>query len=215
MDEARQKPLEITRERGRAHLGQGAATAEQPEGLERRRFQGEADRLDAGDVLFTAGAHTHGEHIMHTWVFWAFVVGIGLGFGIYMNGYAIADVAMRFLPVRMVHTWLYRRMCFDELYFSVFVAITIGLSRFSAWFDRTIVDGIVNLAGWTVRQSATLVGLHDKYVIDGAVNGAGKLTYELGSAVRVPTSGRIRVYVTVLMVAVALGLAGAIIVALS
>jgi hypothetical protein len=106
-------------------------------------------------------------------------------------------------------------MYFDELYFSVFVAITMGLSRLSAWFDRTIVDGIVNLAGWTVRQSATLVGLHDKYVIDGAVNGAGKLTYELGSAVRVPTSGRIRVYVTVLMIAVALGLAGAIIVVLS
>ena len=56
---------------------------------------------------------------------------------------------------------------------SVFVALTMGLSRFSAWFDRTIVDGIVNLAGWAVRRSAVLVGLHDKYVIDGAVNGAG------------------------------------------
>jgi hypothetical protein len=47
------------------------------------------------------------------------------------------------------------------------------------------------------------------------VNGAGRLTHDLGAAVRAPQTGRIRMYVTVLMVAVALGLAGAIIVALS
>ena len=106
-------------------------------------------------------------------------------------------------------------MYFDELYSSVFVAITMGLSRFSAWFDRTVVDGIVNLAGWSVRQSAVLIGLHDKYVIDGAVNGAGRLTHDLGAAVRAPQTGRIRMYVTVLMIAVTLGVAGTIIVVLS
>jgi hypothetical protein len=37
-------------------------------------------------------AHTHGHHLVETWVFWAFVVGIGAGFAIYFNGYAIANV---------------------------------------------------------------------------------------------------------------------------
>ena len=41
------------------------------------------------------------------------------------------------------------------------------------------------------------------------------LAQELGAAVRAPQTGRVRMYVTVLMVAVALGLAGAIIVVLS
>jgi hypothetical protein len=162
-----------------------------------------------------AGAHAHGEHIMRTWVFWAFIVGMGLGFLIYMNGYAIADVGMRFLPVRMIHTWLYRRMYFDELYFSVFVAITMGLSRLSAWFDAYVVDGIVNLVGWLTKQLSFAIGLHDKYVIDGAVDGMATLAHEAGAAVRAPQSGRIRMYVTVLMIAVTLGVAGTIIVLLS
>jgi hypothetical protein len=91
----------------------------------------------------------------------------------------------------------------------------MGLSRFSAWFDRNVVDGLVNLAAGTVRRGSDLIGAHDKYVVDGAVNGVGKLTYDLGAAVRNPSTGRVRLYVTALMVAVALGLAGAIIVALS
>ena len=57
--------------------------------------------------------------------------------------------------------------------------------------------------------------MNDKYVVDGAVNGVATLTQDLGAAVRAPQTGRIRMYVTVLMVAVALGLAGAIIVVLS
>ncbi|MDQ3441736.1 MAG: NADH-quinone oxidoreductase subunit L [Planctomycetota bacterium] len=156
-----------------------------------------------------------GTDLMHRYVFWAFVVGIGLGGAVYSGGYKFANMLVRIPPLGWIHTWLYRRMYFDELYSSVFIAITMGLSRFSAWFDRTVVDGIVNLAGWSVRQSAVLIGLHDKYVIDGAVNGAGRLTHDLGAAVRAPQTGRIRMYVTVLMVAVALGLAGAILVALS
>jgi hypothetical protein len=51
--------------------------------------------------------------------------------------------------------------------------------------------------------------------VDGAVDGMAQLTQNLGAAVRRPQSGRIRMYVTILMAAVALGLAGAIIVALS
>jgi len=57
--------------------------------------------------------------------------------------------------------------------------------------------------------------LNDQYVVDGAVNGMGELAQNLGAAVRRPQSGRIRMYVTILVAAVALGLAAAIIVALS
>jgi NADH-quinone oxidoreductase subunit L len=106
-------------------------------------------------------------------------------------------------------------MFFDELYESVFVAITIGFSRFIAWLDRIVIDGIVNGVSWVVRQMAVGVGNHDKYVIDGAVNGVGRLTYNLGAAVRTPERGRVRVYVTILILAIALGLAGAVIVVLS
>jgi NADH-quinone oxidoreductase subunit L len=194
-----------------ATLDQGAnpAAAEEDEHAAAAPAAAGAAHADPHDPLHV------GTDLMHKYVFWAFIVGIGLGVALYSGGYKFANMLVRIPPLGWIHTWLYRRMYFDELYSSVFVAITMGLSRFSAWFDRTVVDGVVNLAGWSVRQSAVLIGLHDKYVIDGAVNGAGRLTHDLGAAVRAPQTGRIRMYVTVLMVAVALGLAGAIIVALS
>jgi NADH-quinone oxidoreductase subunit L len=133
----------------------------------------------------------------------------------YMNGYGIADRLMKIPPLRWIHTWLYRRMFFDELYYAVFVDVVLLISRFGAWFDRVIIDGIVNLSAWLVKQLSFGAGAHDKYVIDGAVNGVAALSQELGAAVRAPQTGRIRLYVTVLMVAVTLGLAGAIVVVLS
>jgi NADH-quinone oxidoreductase subunit L len=106
-------------------------------------------------------------------------------------------------------------MFFDELYFAIFVGFVMGASRLSAWFDKYIVDGLVNLAGWLTKQLSFGIGAHDKYVVDGAVNGVAALSQELGAAVRAPQTGRIRLYVTVLMAAVTVGLAGAIVVVLS
>jgi hypothetical protein len=158
-------------------------------------------------------------HGMIYWVLPAFLVGIGLGFLVYMNGYrtvnAIFAIPVLGTVLGWLNTWLYRRMYFDELYMFVFVGITVGLSRVAAAFDRWVVDGAVNGAAWVVRGASSLAGKHDQYVVDGAVNGAGRLTWALGAAVRAPQTGRIRVYVTILMIAVALGLAGAIIVILS
>ena len=106
-------------------------------------------------------------------------------------------------------------MYFDELYQWVFVNLTVGLAYLSRWFDTKVVDRVVNRVAWAVRRSSDAAGIHDRYVIDGAVNGVGNVAQQLGAAVRSPQSGRIRMYVTVLMIAVALGLAGAIIVVLS
>jgi NADH-quinone oxidoreductase subunit L len=156
-----------------------------------------------------------GEHVMKRYVGYAFLIGIGAGFLMYMNGYSVARRIVAVPGVGLIHTWLYRRMYFDELYLWVFVKTTRGLSYLSARFDSVFVDGIVNGVGRLVRQSAVLAGLHDQYVVDGSVNGMGQLAQNLGSAVRAPQTGRIRMYATVLIAAVAVGLAGAIIFVLS
>jgi NADH-quinone oxidoreductase subunit L len=173
---------------------------------------GETHTAASPDLLLFEGYHKM-EHALAFGFAW--LIGIGAGVLIYWNGYSVADKLMKIAPLRWIHTWLYRKMYFDELYYSVFVAITMGFSKFSAWFDKYIVDGIVNLVGWLVKQGSFAIGLHDKYVVDGAVNGMAALSQDLGAAVRAPQTGRIRLYVTVLMVAVTLGLAGVIIVALS
>ncbi len=169
----------------------------------------------AAELTVAQHAHLEGEHLMHRWAPWAFVVGIGLGFVVYMRGFAVANLAMRIPPVRWAHRWLFKAMYFDELYHWVFVNVVMGLSWLCAMFDRYVVDGIVNLAGKAVRGAASAAGRHDQYVVDGAVNGVGKLVHGIGAAARAPQTGRIRVYVTVLLIAVTLGIAGAIIAAMS
>jgi NADH:ubiquinone oxidoreductase subunit 5 (subunit L)/multisubunit Na+/H+ antiporter MnhA subunit len=143
------------------------------------------------------------------------VVGIGLGFLIYLRGYSVVGPLMKIAPLRWINIWLYRRMYFDELYFAIFVSVIMGLSKLSAAFDRYVVDGMVNLAGYGTKQLAMLMGLNDRVVVDGSVNGVAALAQDLGAAVRAPQTGRIRLYVTVLMGAVAIGLTAAIIVVLS
>ena len=157
--------------------------------------------------------HAHHQVMPFAWSAW--IVGIGLGVVLYWNGYAIANRLMKIPPLRALHWWLYRRMLFDELYWGVFVAITIGLSRLAAAFDREVVDRIVNWAAEGVRRLSVLAGLHDTYVVDGAVNGMANATQSLGAAVRAPQSGRIRLYVTVLLGMVALGVVAVMVVVLS
>jgi NADH-quinone oxidoreductase subunit L len=160
-------------------------------------------------------AHERGENLTKRFVTWAFVIGIGAGFFIYLRGYAVAHVLVRIPPLGWIHKWLYDRMYFDELYFFCFVSVTMALAAISGWFDRYVVDGIVNGVARLVKQSAFGVGANDRYVVDGAVNGLGHLAHGVGSAVRNPQSGRVRLYVTMLMLAVALGVAGAVIAVLS
>jgi len=162
-----------------------------------------------------AQAQEHGEHLMHTWVGWAFLVGIGLGAAMYWRGYGIANALMKVPPLRWLHAWLYRRMYFDELYRFVFIGVTMFFAYLAAWFDRFVVDGVVNGAATLTRMTADLVGLNDRVVVDGSVTGVANAARGMGAMVRNPTSGRIRLYVTLLVGAVSLGVVSAIIITLS
>jgi NADH:ubiquinone oxidoreductase subunit 5 (subunit L)/multisubunit Na+/H+ antiporter MnhA subunit len=150
-----------------------------------------------------------GYDLVHKWILPAPWVGLILGFLLYFRGYAVANVLMKVAPLRWIHTWLLRRMYFDELYTAVFIGITMMISKLGSAIDKYVIDGIVNGAAKVVRGLADLSGLNDRYVVDGTVNGVAIATGELGDAVRAPQTGRIRVYVMMLLAAVALCIAAA------
>ena len=81
---------------------------------------------------------------------------------------------------------------------------TLRLSRGVAWFDKQIVDGIVNFAGsLTVgARSAGLEGFFDKFAVDGIVNLVANLVYFLGDKGRAIQTGRLRSYLGLLALAV-------------
>jgi NADH:ubiquinone oxidoreductase subunit 5 (subunit L)/multisubunit Na+/H+ antiporter MnhA subunit len=101
-------------------------------------------------------------------------------------------------------------MYFDELYAAVIVTPVRGLITLVGVIDRHVIGAAVNGVGARGRGAARLGGLNDRYVFDGAVDGVAAVARDVGAAVRAPQTGRIRLYVTLLVAALALGLAGAI-----
>jgi NADH-quinone oxidoreductase subunit L len=64
----------------------------------------------------------------------------------------------------------------DELYAMTVLAAFYAATRISDWFDRRIVDGLVNLARHVTVASAHVSAFFDKYGVDLAVNATGWIT---------------------------------------
>ena len=149
---------------------------------------------------------THAHHLILKFVTPAFIVGIGLAYLIYRKGYLYTDAMMRFGLVRHTHRFLYRKMYFDEMYDWLFVGSTLFLSRLCGLFDTYLIDALVNMVGRATHVLAWVSGFNDKYVIDGAVTGCGKLAWAIGGIGRGAQTGRIRGYMTLMILVFAAGL---------
>jgi NADH-quinone oxidoreductase subunit L len=90
----------------------------------------------------------------------------------------------------------------DELYDLVFVRGTLLLCNAAAWFDRTIIDGVVNGAAVLVRGVSQIGGLIDTYIVDGAVNGVADVTWAVGRRARAIQTGAITSYLYVVAIGV-------------
>jgi NADH-quinone oxidoreductase subunit L len=90
----------------------------------------------------------------------------------------------------------------DELYEATVLRFTLAWSRFLAWFDGTIIDGIVNGAATFTRTVADLDGAFDHYVVDGAVNALANGTWAFGRSVKQIQTGAISAYLFVIVTGV-------------
>jgi NADH-quinone oxidoreductase subunit L len=75
------------------------------------------------------------------------------------------------------------------------------LIQFVGWFatacfafDRWVVDGLVNLAGWVGKQIGRLSGWIDKTFVDGIVNEVGYFSSEIAQALRLIQTGSVQNY---------------------
>jgi len=157
----------------------------------------------------------YGWHVVHQWMWIPWASGLALGLVIYARGLTVADRLLRIPPLRWLHTWLANAMCFDDLYRYAFVNVVRGSAGLAGWFDRKIVDGVVNLAATVTRGVAAAAGLNDRIVVDGTVTGLATLAGKVGDVARAPQTGRIRLYVTAAVLVLILGLAGVVILMLA
>jgi proton-translocating NADH-quinone oxidoreductase chain L len=104
------------------------------------------------------------------------LVGLGLAYGFYgPKPVFSADVLrQRFSPL---YTLFNRKWFFDELYGGLIRGAYLSVATLSSWFDKTVIDGIVNLSAMTVMAG--------------------------GTTLRVIQQGRIQTYLTVLMIGMA------------
>jgi NADH-quinone oxidoreductase subunit L len=86
-----------------------------------------------------------------------------------------AGLAERFAGA---HRLLYNKYYVDELYQATAISGTFNAGRGLWTFDRNVVDGAVNGAGWVTRFSSWLSGLTDRTVVDGLVNLVGWVVQE-------------------------------------
>ncbi|MDD8018115.1 MAG: NADH-quinone oxidoreductase subunit L [Bacteroidota bacterium] len=120
-------------------------------------------------------------------------IGILLAFVIYYWKKISADALEK--AMKPLHTFLYRKWYFDELYDATAVAATIGIARVLAWFDAKIIDGIVNGAASVTRIGSVVSGKFDSIVVDGAVNFTAYFAGFFGLLLRKVQTGKVQTYI--------------------
>ncbi|MFZ4621596.1 MAG: NADH-quinone oxidoreductase subunit L [Bacteroidota bacterium] len=119
-------------------------------------------------------------------------IGILLAFVTYFWKKISADAFEKAL--KPLHTFLYKKWYFDELYDATAVAAMMGIAKVLSWFDGAIVDGLVNGAGWLAKLVSNISAKFDSYVVDGAVNFTAYFAGLLGLSVRKVQTGKVQTY---------------------
>ena len=159
---------------------------------------------DSRKILSLPSSHTAEWIIMLLSIF-AAIIGIYAAYRIYYkNGYEGArPIRERIAPI---HYIVENKYFVDEIYGFVFVDSVKIFSYLLSQFDKYVIDGIVNLAGKVTVLFANLDGLIDKYVVDGVVNVVAYGIKFIGERMRGLQTGRIQDYVYIMLSGGFLGL---------
>ena len=105
--------------------------------------------------------------------------------------------------LKPLHGLLYNKYYVDEVYDFLFVnGLSKGGGRALGAFDRNIVDGAVNGAGWLTRFSSRVSMWWDTWIVDGAVRLGSFSVKLLSYPVCVLQTGRVQAYALFVVVGV-------------
>ena len=159
----------------------------------------------------TQGEHAdeghHGHSPAHTIAMVLSICVAGLGILLswlfyHRRSLSAESVATTFRPL---YNLFWHKYYFDEFYDGVLVALTVWKARLLAQFDGIIVDGIVNGVGRLTRDFlAVFIGSFDNRVVDGIVNRVAQVTWAVGGRVRRIQTGAIQTYLFVVLAGIVL-----------
>lgn len=120
-------------------------------------------------------------------------IAVFLAFMIYYREKISADDLER--RFKGIHTFSLNKWYIDELYNSTAIKGTMVLSRMLFWFDKYIIDGIVNGSAYVTRFVSYLSKLFDTFVVDGLVNFSAFITGFFGASLRRVQTGKVQTYI--------------------
>ncbi len=103
------------------------------------------------------------------------------------------------------------RFSYNQGYINSFYQLTVvegslRLAKAAYWFDKTIIDGLVNGLGRFTRMLSRVSAWIDTYLVDGLINNLAGAAYYLGHLLRWVQSGRLQNYLgfafTVLLIGI-------------
>jgi NADH-quinone oxidoreductase subunit L len=152
-------------------------------------------------------AATEGEHSASMeWILMALSVAVAIiGISLARYFYCIRTEIPERIGARCkpLHTLLYNKWYVDELYDFLFVnGFGKGGGRVLGAFDRNVVDGGVNGAGWLTRFTSRVSMWWDTWIIDGAVRFGSFFVKMLSYPVCILQTGRVQAYALFVVVGV-------------
>jgi NADH-quinone oxidoreductase subunit L len=130
-------------------------------------------------------------------------LGIYLAYRLYLKFPHLHEkVASRF---RRLHNLLLHKYYVDEIYDALFVNRIKDLSAALGLMDAKIIDGVgVNGSAWLTRALSRISMWWDKWVVDGLVNFAGKFTRFLSHPIRMFQTGVFSSYALLILIGLAI-----------
>ena len=163
-----------------------------------------------GQLVFFEQAHGHAvEEIIHvftnplTYLSVGLAgLGIGLAYLIYNKRTISSNIFVSSKPAKAIHTMLVKRYGMDWAYNMFGLKIAYGFAKVADFFDRRVIDGVVNGTAKGGLLVAKASGFFDQKGIDGTVNGISRGIVGGGRRLRRSQTGNIQGY----LAAVVLGI---------
>ena len=154
---------------------------------------------DPRQAAIAHAAHeNHDPAIMYSSIMVA--LGIGLALIVYVFGFINPEKTAQ--RIRPLYLYSFNKWYWDEIYDATVIKGSMLIANLLSWFDRNIVDGLVNGVGATVRKFGFASGGFDHYVVDGLVNFTAFFVQTSGAAMKKIQTGKVQTYLVMALLAV-------------
>ncbi len=150
----------------------------------------------SGEEITYSESYTHAMHSVHypAMILSLTMAALGILFAFMFYQWKKWDPDKLAASIKPLYKLSYNKWYFDEIYDATFVGGTLLFSRFLAWFDNKIIDGIVNGSATITRGFSRFSGRFDSIVVDGLVNFMAYLSGFFGLIFRRFQTGKVQTY---------------------